>query len=188
MATNHFNIKGGQELIDVLSKFPVKMETKIMRGMLVAFGRVIANEAKRLAPRETGDLRRSIRVSSRPPKNGKVIATVKAGGKQKGKPNIFYANMIEFGTKSYTITNYRRKRLYRNEIRQGIKKVDARRKALTIDGGLFAKADHPGITPKPFMRTAMDTQIQNALDASIKYARKRIEKEAKTLASRANRK
>ena len=170
MATKDFTITGGKEIMDVLAKFPVEMESKIMRGMVSASGREIAKEAKRLAPIETGDLRRSIRVSSRSPKNGEVTASIKAGGKRKGNPNVYYAHMIEFGTKAHVIKPNKNRG----------------KKAITFDGGVFADANHPGVTPRPFMRTAMDTQIQNALDASIKYARKRIAKEVKSLASRAN--
>ena len=169
MATKDFSITGGKEIMDVLAKFPVEMESKIMRGMVSASGRVISKEAKRLAPIQTGDLRRSIRVSSKKPRYGKVTASVKAGGKRKGV-SVYYAHMVEFGTKSHVIKPNKKRG----------------KKAITFDGGVFADANHPGITPRPFMRTAMDTQIQNALDASIKYARKRIAKEVKSLASRAN--
>ena len=169
MATKDFTITGGKEIMDVLAKFPVEMESKIMRGMVSASGREIAKEAKRLAPIETGDLRRSIRVSSRSPKNGKVTASVKAGGRRKGV-SVYYAHMVEFGTKSHVIKPNKKRG----------------KKAISFDGGVFADANHPGVTPRPFMRTAMDTQVQNALDASIKYARKRIAKEVKALASRAN--
>ena len=172
MATEDFTVTGGKEIMEVLAKFPVEMESKIMRDMMKASGRVIAKEARRLVPSLTGDLRRSIRISSKKPKNGKVIASVKAGGKRRGNPNVYYAHMIEFGTKAHVIKPNKKRG----------------KKAITFDGGAFANANHPGVTPRPFMRTAMDTQIQNALDASIKYARKRIEKEVKALASRANRK
>jgi len=170
LATKDFSITGGKEIMDVLAKFPVEMESKVMRDMLKASCRVIAKEAKRLAPIQTGDLRRSIRVSSKKPRYGKVTASVKAGGKRKGNPNVYYAHMVEFGTKSHVIKPNKKRG----------------KKAITFDGGVFADANHPGVTPRPFMRTAMDTQIQNALDASIKYARKRIAKEVKSLASRAN--
>ena len=171
MATE-FKIDGLAELDKELKQFPMRVQKNVLRGAVRAGSGVIVKEARRLAPKETGDLRRSIKARNPRIKDKLVIGGLRAGG-----GDAFYAKMIEFGTQSYTIKNYRRKRLYRNEIRQGIKKVDARRKALTIDGGLFAKADHPGIRPQPFMRTAMDLTTKDALHKVAQYIRERMQKE-----------
>lgn len=153
------NIKGGAELQRALQGVPVKLERKILRGALRAAAKVIEAEAKRRVPVRTGRLRDSIRVSAGAKKNGRVWAHVKAGGGRKGR--AFYAHFVEFGTRRHIIT-------------AGAGRSGAAR-ALSIAGRLVgAKVDHPGAQERPFMRPALDTQAQAAIDDMAAYIRARL--------------
>lgn len=113
----NIKVKGLAELQTFLDQLPAKMEANVLRGALRAGAKPILEAAKSAAPvgepSETnrkryklyaGALRDSIRISGRIDKrNGKVTASVKAGGKTKSGADVFYAHMVEFGTKPHII-------------------------------------------------------------------------------------
>jgi HK97 gp10 family phage protein len=178
------HVTGLAELQKVLDEFPAAMERNIMRGALRAGANVIAKEARRLVPVNTGQLRDSIRVSVRPFPGGKLVATVKAGGRFKvyasgkaiknaayrtGKAGggfdyhtPFYAHFVEFGTARHWIKPKSRKSLF-------------------IAGLLKELVDHPGARSKPFMRPAFDGKARAAIEAMADYIRTRLPKEFKRL-------
>ena len=110
-------VKGLAELQTFLDQLPAKMEANVLRGALRAGAKPLLAAAKAAAPvgepSETnrnryklyaGALRDSIRISGRIDKrDGKVTASVKAGGKTKTGADVFYAHMVEFGTKPHVI-------------------------------------------------------------------------------------
>lgn len=164
MADTQITIKGLADLNKLLQELPVKIETNILRGGLRAGAKVIADEAKRLCPQSVpstvakkygatpGELMRSIRVSMRS-RRGIVQATVKAGNYK-----AFYAHMVEYGTAAHFIKPKNRKSLF--------------------IAGLFSEAvSHPGAQRKPFMRPAMDSKAQAAIQAMADYVRDRLPKE-----------
>jgi len=117
--------------------------------------KIIQQRAYELAPVRTGKLRDSIRVSVRI-KGGVPVASVKAGGNEKG--DAFYAHMIEFGTASHLIAPKSAKSLY--------------------IAGLFDEVvHHPGATAHPFMRPAFDGTSQAAIQAFAAQVRKRLTKQ-----------
>lgn len=178
------HIHGLAELQQTLDQLPAKIEANVLRGALRAGANVIADEARRQVPVKTGQLRESIRVSVRPFPGGKLVATVKAGGRFKvyasgkaikgaayktaragGKPDYhapFYAHFVEFGTARHWIKPKSRKSLF-------------------IAGLLKELVDHPGARPKPFMRPAFDTKVRAAIEAMADYIRTRLPKEFKKL-------
>ncbi len=178
------HVTGLAELQKALDEFPAAIERNILRGALRAGANVIAEEARRLVPVKTGQLKESIRVSVRPFPGGKLVATVKAGGRFKvyasgkaikdaaykttgasGKPVYhapFYAHFVEFGTARHWIKPKSRKSLF-------------------IAGLLKELVDHPGARPKPFMRPAFDSKAQAAIEAMADYIRTRLPKEFKKL-------
>lgn len=147
------NIKGGAELQKFLSDLPVKMEKNIMRSALRAGAKPIAEEAKANVSVDQGDLRGSIRVSTGA-KGGTVTASVKAGNK-----NAWYAHLIEFtGAVPH--------------------KIKAKGKGWLAFGGIFAKSiDHPGMKAKPFLRPALDSKANAAIQAVGEQVRKRLTKQ-----------
>lgn len=177
------HVTGLAELQKALDQFPAAVERNIMRGALRAGASVIAEEARRLVPVNTGQLRESIRVSVRV-SNGRIIASVKAGGRYKvysrskaikgaayrtAKPGggfeyhaPFYAHFVEFGTASHAIA-----------AKTG--------KGLFVNGQMIHSVNHPGARPKPFMRPAFHSKAQAAVEAMADYMRERIPREWKKL-------
>lgn len=161
-------VKGLKELQQFLNVLPAKMEANVMRGAMRAGAKVLNDYAKERAPigqprsgskrrygGYPGALRDSLRIGTRL-NYGTVIARVIAGGKNKKTgADVFYAHMIEFGTKAHTIT-----------ARNG--------GMLAFGGGFHKSVEHPGIKPKPFMRPALDTQATRAVIAVANAIKKRL--------------
>ncbi len=154
MSRQNLHVSGLADLQKVLNTLPAKIEANALRGALRAGAKVIADEARAQAPQVSGTLRDSIRVSMRSIR-GKVQATVKAGG---GK--AWYASLVEFGTAQHYIKPRKRKSLFLAGLAREI-------------------VDHPGAKAHPYMRPAMDTQAQPALERVAEYLRTRLPKELK---------
>lgn len=151
MAT-YQNIKGGEELQALLNSLAPKLEQNIMRGAMRAGAKVILEEAKRNVPVKSGELRNSLKISTKS-KKGTVTASVKSGNKK-----VYYSRFVEFGVAAHSIS--------------------ATGKGFLNFGGIFAKSvDHPGATAKPFMRPAIDSKSTEAIDAVKEYIGKRLTKE-----------
>ena len=163
-----FAVKGLKELGQFLDQLPAKLEANVVRGALRNGAKVIETTAKANAPvgqpnqenvrlygGYAGALRDSIRTGSRI-KGGKVTAYVRAGGKSsRTKADVFYAHMVEFGTKAHFI--------------------HAKQGGWLSFSNVFAKQiSHPGTTKRPFMRPALDTQAEAALNAAAKYMKARL--------------
>lgn len=170
-------VDGLEDLKRALGQFPANVERNIMRGALRAGATEIADEARRLVPVDTGQLKESIRVSVRPMPGGRIVATVKAGGRfkvyksgkaVKGAPYRarrpsggtdyfapFYAHFVEFGTSRHWIKPKNRQSLF-------------------LAGLLREAVDHPGAKAKPFMRPAFDRKARAAVEAMAEYIRKRL--------------
>lgn len=160
-------VYGLKELDTALKQFSAKVEAKILRGGLRAGAKVIQKLAQEKCPVDSGNLRKTIRVSTSG-RRGEMKAKISAGGKN----GVIYAGMVEFGTATfYTGKGKSKRRAYQ------IKPLT--KKALAIDGGAFASAEHPGIKPQPFMRPALDEGAEKAVQKMAEYIRQRIEKEAK---------
>ncbi|MBK7493596.1 MAG: HK97 gp10 family phage protein [Nitrosomonas sp.] len=112
-------VKGLDELQSFLDQLPAKVEANIMRAALRAGAKPILAAAKANVPvgepsrkgaelykHYSGALRDSIRVSARiDRREGKVTASIKAGGKVgKTGANVFYAHMVEFGTRPHSLS------------------------------------------------------------------------------------
>lgn len=150
---NELHVSGLSELDKLLKELPARIEGNIMRGAMRAGAKVFADRAKQMVPVKSGQLRDSIKVSTRS-KRGRVSATVRAGGKK-----AFYAHMVEFGTARHFIKPRKRKSLF-------------------FAGLAREVVDHPGASPKPFMRPALDGGQVEAVNAAADYIRKRLAKEA----------
>lgn len=157
------NIKGATELERTLAQLPVKLERSILRGAVRAAANVIKPIAVSKAPIRKGKLRGSIRVSTRA-KGSTVTAIISAGDRKKG--GVFYAHMVEGGTKPHLIKA-------------------GKSKSLSIGGGRSvnvrypSKVNHPGAKPSPFMGPALDQGADEAVKAVGDYIRRRIEKAVK---------
>lgn len=152
--------KGLAELKAALAQLPVKMENNILRASIRAGMKVVAAEARRNVNEVSGALADSVRFGCSPDRRtGKLVGYVRAGGRGKkgsakgGKNPAFYAHMVEQGTAAHLI------------------KARAPNKMLAVG---VAQVQHPGARKKPFLRPAMDTQGQAAVEALREYIRQRL--------------
>lgn len=150
--TELVNVKGLSELQAFLDQLPTKMEANIMRAAMRQGANVVRNEAKANAPAKTGLLRDGLKVSTSS-RRGVVSAKVKATGK-----HAYLARWLEYGTAAHFIKPKNAKSLF--------------------IAGLFSNGvQHPGATPKPFLRPALDSQSQAALVAVGEAIKKRLTKQ-----------
>ena len=135
-----------------LSGLSQRLRTNIMRGGMRAAVAVIRKLAREEAPRgRTGNLRRSIRVSTRSFRDGTVTGTIKAGG-----PVAFYANIVEVGAQPHSISV-------------------TRANALALGPRTFVKAvDHPGFAGRGYMRKAAEQGERAASAAFEQYVQQRV--------------
>lgn len=96
-------IDGLKELEQKMLKLGPEISKKALRGALVAGAVVIREEAKRLAPVDTGRLRRAMYIKRMPKTNPfaeQVIFGVRHGRKMiKRNLDAYYWSFLEFGTK-----------------------------------------------------------------------------------------
>lgn len=143
-------LNGGKELHDLLQKLPVEVETKIMRNALAKGAKVIQTEARLQVAdtTETGLLRKAIKTTRDTKRStGQVIAKVKLKG-----PHSSVGYWMEYGVAPHIIS------------------VADGSGALKI-GSQFVSGEvmHPGFTPKPFMRPALDTKAKEAINVIGEY-------------------
>lgn len=145
------HVKGLSELLAALDQLPDNVSKNVLRGMVNAGATVIKNEARAMAPVDTGALRQSIIQKHIPEKSNKFVQTYyvtvrsgprfkKIGGKLTritGAPDAFYWRFLEFGTKK--------------------------------------------MAAKPFMRPAFETRKYEAIEAMKVYGEERVVKELKKI-------
>lgn len=144
-------ITGGRQLNDLLQTLAPKLRKNILRSALAAGATVFKKAALREVPRVSGDLARSIRVSSRiDNKRNRVTASVKAGGKKAP-----HGISVEFGTRPHVI-----------EAPRG--------QSLLFRGQQYTEVNHPGAEKKPFMRPAADRAFTEGVAAVKNKIRERL--------------
>jgi len=142
--SDYKNITGGKELDAFLQSLPAKVESNIMRSALRAGANVFKEEIKAGVRVDQGDLKRSVRVTTRF-RRGRVSASVKIGNKI-----AFYAHMVEFGTRPHKI------------------------KGVSIGGHYYTAVNHPGSKLYPFVRPALDSKADAAIQAVGEQIRNRL--------------
>ena len=109
------HIKGLSALQAFLNVLPQKIQKNILRGALRAGAKVVRKAAKELAPvaepsrknkRKYGGYAGALRDSIRHGTEGrlvggKVMAYVRAGSGAKKSKSVYYAHMVEYGTKPH---------------------------------------------------------------------------------------
>lgn len=175
------HVRGLSDLQKFLDQLPAKLERNVTRGALRAGANVIMKEAKILVPvaiptaegqrlygHYRGALRDSLRVTTRA-RGGKVTASVKAGGVTKRGADVYYAHMVEYGTRPHFITiggsSKRAARINRRNARGSL-----------VIGAQFVgpSVEHPGARPRPFMRPALDNMAEAAVLTAAQYMRERL--------------
>lgn len=169
---SEIKVEGLAELQKMLNQFPAKLEANILRGGLRAASNIYRDRARANVPRKTGDLRKSIKVSTKNRK-GVTSATISAGG---GK--VFYAHWIEFGTASFFDGSGKSVGApYKipGTTKGGVSTRN--KKAVSFGDMAYNNVTHPGIQPKAFMRNAFDGGTDEVMQALKLYIGGRIGKE-----------
>jgi hypothetical protein len=124
------------------------------KAMLQILSVAAAGEAKRLVPRKTGNLARSIRVGDVTPDHGEVWAG--------GRNGVGYAQAVEFGTAPHVIRPKTKKALaFPNTgmVRSGLLKVRKTGTLTTASARKYGRSamtivrsvKHPGTKAKPYL-------------------------------------
>ncbi len=175
MAETH--VKGLAELQKFLDQLPVKIEKNIMRGALRAGMNAVKPVAQDKVNRVSGLLARGLKVSTNS-KSGTVWSSLKARG-QHG----YIARFVEYGTKPHFISvpeaerpvNLRLSAKRGEVVRASMTTVNRAIRSLRIAGTFVGPTVfHPGATPRPFMRPALDQQANAAVVAAAEYIKNRL--------------
>lgn len=144
------HVKGLAELGKALATLTPRIERNVLRGALRAGMKPMRDHARNNAAKATGKLARGLRVST-DGRRGRVYARLKTSGE-----HDYIARFVEFGTAMHRISG-------RNG---GMLRIAGR--------AIVPYVDHPGSRAVPFMRPALDTQSQAALQAVANYIRNRL--------------
>lgn len=129
-------IKGGADLKKALETLAPNLERNVMRAAMRQGANEILKAARANVPVDKGTLKKTLRVSTKA-KRGVVTATLIAGGKF----NVFYAHMVEYGTAPHAVGS-----------------------GSNISSNKQSGRMHPGAIAQPFMRPAIDENLQAAVD------------------------
>lgn len=148
MTNDWFDAKvtGFAEIDRNLREFPKQVQRRVIRASLTAGAKVIADEAARRVPVDTGNLRHSVRVRSTA-RSGVPKALVMAGhrskvykngrsrkaSKKNGNTPPYYAYYIEFGTAKMPAQPFMRPAMdYKNREALGVIADEMRRRISEI--------------------------------------------------------
>lgn len=148
-----FKVEGLAELERDLKRIPQAVADKALPRAVLAGAGVIRDEARRLVPKRSGQLAKSIvaRKQRRPKGTGVIYAV---GANSKG----FYAHMVEFGTAPHWI---------KAKTGEKVLKIgtDKRGRVYSRRVNVYSKmVKHPGAAPRPFLRPALDTKHREAVE------------------------
>jgi HK97 gp10 family phage protein len=141
-----FNVKGLEEAFKALEQLPAKMEKNILRGAIRAAAKPVAEDARRRAPvLKDADPRRVA---------GALAKSIRI------RSVNFIQGMLRGGVAA-----------------GGGVKVGRGKKAVAADAfyARFVEKGTAKMSPRPFLRPAVDTKTPEAIDAATAYIRGRID-------------
>jgi len=166
-----FDVK---EVMKALHNLPINIQKNVIVGATRAAANVVSDEAKRLVPVKSGNLRDSITVVASRSRNKKWMTYALTTKKMKSKrtklsngktltisgsvADGFYGHMVEFGTYAK-----RKEKLHKRTKYSG-KRAIARDKKI---------AKGYGMNPRPFMQPAAEKD-KEAFEASVKFMKQKF--------------
>lgn len=179
-------VKGLADLDAQLKALPTKIEVNVLRGAVRAGQKVLQQRAQRLAPVQSGELRKSIKVrlNLKAARRGMVRADLVAGGKI-----AWYAHLVEFGSGQHyegSGKSVRRPYIIKATDKNGRRFSGAEKRRLNkgpeahslyFKGQMRSQIEHPGSRPVRFMRETATELDGAALQAFVEYVQKRLPKE-----------
>lgn len=186
-------IKGDAKLNATLDGLSMKLSRNVVRGGMRKLAQVIAEEAKLRVSSSGGtrqgkngqirahaqQVRDSIKVRSSVLSTGTITSYVYTRG-----PGAFVAPWLEYGTAAHLVAVRedvrptavsKRGKVRTWSVRQ-INTAVARGSLVIGDRFVGAVVSHPGATPKPFLRPAVDAKIADGIEAMAHYISARLER------------
>lgn len=142
MAAFGFTLKGGPELERRLGAIA---DTRRLLGRIALDG---VAEAKRLVPRRTGNLGRTIRLGRVDARSAEVLAG--------GQRNVGYAAAVEFGSRPHVILPRRARVLAWG----GSRTLGGRLRSGSRPTHFARRVNHPGTRPKPYLGPGVRRAIE----------------------------
>lgn len=149
-----FEVHGLKEVNNLLKDLPEKVEKRILRSMVRAGAQVVRKAA--VANLDGGTNNDIILKPSRSKSRAKKAIIISVGPTKEK----FYLKFLELGTKPHVIRRDQKKILSTGEEIFGV------------------EVQHPGQAAEPFLRPALDENVDKVIEAMAKQGAKRIEKEA----------
>jgi len=155
-------IEGAEKTRKVLAHLDMAARRRVVSAAVRAGNKVLITTARRLAPVDTGNLRRQISGSV---KNDRTTGTVtglvrakrtKAMLKKRSSNAARYLHLVTGGTRPHLIPD-----ATAPIKRDGTEK----RNALVTPFGYVSRIEHPGTRPQPFMDAAANVAYRPALSA-----------------------
>ena len=148
-----------EKLLDSMKKFPIKIQKNIMTGAVRAASKEVVDEARRLVPKDTGQLAKSIFYRKRRTKLRTITRFSVAPNKKRMDKE------------------YRQK----GEEKYWLKSKSGRLYTSWYNYGSVIEYGRLGKNPQPYMRPALTSVGNKPLIAARKYLYLRLEKEKKKL-------
>lgn len=148
-------MEGWDELEQLLQIAPAQISSRIAVRALRRGAAIIRDEARRIVPVETGELRRSIRVRAfRQGTRAERTVTVWVQGPEKS-----LAILVEFGTSAHLI----KRKKPGGVLGRGVSGRGGR--VFQGKGLPRGQVMHPGMRARPFLRPAFDARVGQATQA-----------------------
>lgn len=113
------------------------------RKLMGELGLLAVAEAKRIVPRKTGNLGRTIRLGQVSDTNASILAG--------GQLGVGYAAAVELGARAHKIRP-RRAKILRWARNAGDRRLSGSARTGTSDFVYAREVDHPGNAPRPYLR------------------------------------
>lgn len=158
-------LKGAKEMDAFLAAFPAKLQKGAVRSALTAAAKPIRDDARARAPRETGQLAKSVKTGS-PSINpdGTISVKIRLRGK-----HSFLGIFHEYGVAPHFIRagdSGKSPRLLTKAAKRGDVLGDVETGHLKIgDNIITGEVLHPGHAARPFLRPALDNRADDAINA-----------------------
>ena len=154
-----------KEVMKNLTKLSTKVRKSIVNGSLKAGAKIVLDEAKRLVPVRSGNLKESLAIKKKRTKDKKITAFAIAPITKKKTKRY----KLENG-KTWTITGIVADGYYGHFVEYG--HTIKNKKGKKILGN---------VAPKPYLRPAYESKGKESIKAVTKYFKTRLEKELKKL-------
>lgn len=148
MSQTRVSVESLKEFESALKRVSAAVSGRAQAAALtIAADEILVPAAQKKVPRLSGELAESIRTEA--------ISASAANASVAVGTDVFYAGFIEFGTAGH--------------------RIEPNGKALRIGDEYRRRAEHPGASPRPFLRPAYDENQQKISERVADELRKRLE-------------